>query len=145
MVSTNTSNDIKKKISLLAPIFILMVIFLACQEKPIPYTQKGEASYYANMFEGRITASGAPYRKDSLTAAHRHLPLGTVVKVTNLENNHQVTVEINDRGPYSDNRIIDLSRSAAKKLKMINPGIADVKLEVVEPAPGYSVSDSVEI
>ena len=122
-----------------------LLFFSACQEKPQPYTQTGEASYYARMLEGRPTASGTTYRKDSLTAAHRTLPLGTVVKVTNLENNSEVTVEINDRGPYAKNRIIDLSRAAAKELQMMEGGTAEVKLEVVEPAPGYTISDSVEV
>lgn len=122
-----------------------VLLFAACEqeEKPEPYTQTGEASYYARMLEGGKTASGAIYRQDSLTAAHRFLPLGTVVKVTNLENNEQVIVEINDRGPYAKNRIIDLSRAAAKELEMIDPGVAEVEVQVIEPAPGYTVSDSV--
>lgn len=126
-------------------IFICLPICLAaCEEKPKekPYTQTGQASYYARMFEGRKTASGTTYRKDSLTAAHKFLPLGTAVKVTNLANEKEVTVEVNDRGPYIEGRIIDLSREAAKKLGMMETGTADVSLEVVKPAPGYSISDS---
>lgn len=128
-------------------IFLTLILFssFACEQQPEPYTQTGEASYYARMLEGRPTASGEIYRKDSLTAAHNDLPLGTVIKVTNLENEKEVTVEINDRGPYAKDRILDLSRSAAKKLGMINHGIAQIELEVVEPAPGYSISDSVAI
>lgn len=128
-------------------IFLTLILFssFACEQQPEPYTQTGEASYYARMLEGRPTASGEIYRKDSLTAAHNDLPLGTIIKVTNLENEKEVTVEINDRGPYAKDRILDLSRSAAKKLGMINHGIAQIELEVVEPAPGYSISDSVAI
>ena len=128
-------------------IFLTLILFssFACEQQPEPYTQTGEASYYARMLEGRPTASGEIYRKDSLTAAHNDLPLGTVIKVTNLENEKEVTVEINDRGPYAKDRILDLSRSAAKKLGMISDGVVQIKLEVVEPAPGYSISDSVAI
>lgn len=126
--------------------FVLILILISsCQpaEEPTePYTQTGEASYYARMLEGNPTASGATYRQDSLTAAHRFLPLGTVVKVTNLSNNKDVVVEINDRGPFAKDRILDLSRAAAKELNMIDAGVAEIKLEVVEPAPGYSIGDS---
>lgn len=125
-------------------IFSLFFTF-ACEPKPEPYVQIGEASYYARMLEGRPTASGTLYRKDSLTAAHRTLPLGTIVKVTNLENDLEVVVEVNDRGPYAKKRILDLSRSAAKALKMMDDGTVEVRLEVLEPAPGYSISDSVEV
>lgn len=128
-------------------VFLTLILFstFACEQNPEPYSQTGEASYYARMLEGRPTASGEIYRKDSLTAAHNDLPLGTIVKVTNLENEKEVTVEVNDRGPYAKDRILDLSRSAAKKLGMIDDGIAQIKLEVVEPAPGYSISDSITI
>lgn len=129
-----------------AVFFISLLWSLSCTEqKPEPYVQTGEASYYARLFEGRKTASGELYRKDSLTAAHRTLPMGTIVQVVNLDNKLEVTVEINDRGPYSKNRIIDLSRSAARKLKMLDDGTAEVRLEVILPAPGYSISDSVEV
>lgn len=129
-------------------ILIISLFFtFACEQKqePEPYVQTGVASYYARMLEGRPTASGTLYRKDSLTAAHRTLPLGTVVKVTNLENDREVVVEVNDRGPYAKKRILDLSRSAAKELKMMDDGTVEVRIEVVEPAPGYSISDSVEV
>lgn len=127
--------------------FIIFCIFflISCQKesKPQPYTQTGEASYYARMLHGNPTASGAIYWQDSLTAAHRFLPLGTIVRVTNLENKKDVVVEINDRGPYAKNRIIDLSRAAAKEIEMMESGVAEVKVEVVKPAPGYSISDSI--
>ena len=110
---------------------------------PQPYTQVGVASYYANFFEGRETASGDKFSQDSLTAAHKHLPLGTTVKVVNLENEKEVTVKINDRGPYVKNRIIDLSKTAAKELEFVKDGKTEVLVEVVDAAPGYTVEDSV--
>jgi rare lipoprotein A len=95
--------------------------------------QTGLAAYYADSLHGRKTASGALYDKAALTAAHRTLPFGTIVKVTNLENRRTVRVEINDRGPFGDNdRIIDLSRAAAERLDMIGAGVVKVRVEVVE-------------
>jgi len=108
-------------------------------------SQTGKASFYADKFEGQPTASGEKYKHNKLTAAHKTLPFGTVVRVTNLANGNTVDVEINDRGPYVDGRIIDLSRSAAEKLGFINLGIADVKLEVVDAGDGKSKSQPVSI
>lgn len=102
--------------------------------------QTGKASFYADKFEGRPTASGEKYKHNKLTAAHKTLPFGTKVKVTNTANNESVEVVINDRGPYVDGRIIDLSRSAAEKLGFINQGLADVKVEVVDAGDGKSIS-----
>ena len=98
------------------------------------YKQTGIASFYADKFEGRTTANGEKYRHSKLTAAHKTLPFGTILRVRNLENNKEVTVRVNDRGPFVEGRIIDLSKSAAKKLDFINKGI--VKVEIV------SVQDS---
>lgn len=95
-------------------------------------TQTGKASFYANKFEGRQTASGEIYSHHKMTAAHRKLPFGTKVKVTNLTNNKSVIVEVNDRGPFIRGRIIDLSRSAAKKLDFIGLGVADVTMQVLD-------------
>jgi|SRR5699024_8864461 len=91
--------------------------------------QQGEASYYHNKYRGRKTASGEKFRQYKRTAAHRTLPFGTKVKVTNLRNGKAVRVTINDRGPFVDGRIIDLSRKAARKIDMLNSGIAPVKIE----------------
>lgn len=91
--------------------------------------QQGEASYYHNKFRGRKTASGEKFRQYKRTAAHRTLPFGTKVKVTNLRNGKTVRVTINDRGPFVDGRIIDLSRKAARKIDMLNSGVAPVKIE----------------
>lgn len=98
--------------------------------------QTGKASFYADKFEGTPTASGEKYRHNKLTAAHKTLPFGTRVKVTNLANNESVEVVINDRGPYVESRIIDLSRSAAEKLGFINQGLAEIRLEVVDAGDG---------
>jgi len=92
----------------------------------------GTASWYGAYFEGRPTASGEPYDMFELTAAHRTLRLGTWVKVTNLRNHRWVLVRINDRGPVPTDRIIDLSYSAARILKMSGRGLAKVRLDVVE-------------
>ena len=96
------------------------------------YYQKGKASYYANKFQGRKTASGERYSHNKLTAAHRKLPFGTMVRVTNLANGKSVVVRINDRGPMKRERIIDLSRSAAEKIALIKAGVASVGIEIVE-------------
>ncbi len=89
---------------------------------------QGKASYYADKFEGRKTASGQVYRHHKMTAAHRSLPFGTAVKVTNLQNGKSVTVEINDRGPFVAGRIIDVSKKAAQKLDMIRQGVIAVEI-----------------
>ncbi len=92
----------------------------------------GKASYYANKFHGRKTASGEIYNKNKFTAAHRNYPFGTKVKVTNLSNNETIMVRINDRGPFVKNRIIDISYAAAKKIGMIKKGVIKVKIEVID-------------
>ena len=99
-------------------------------------TQTGKASFYADKFEGSSTASGEKYKHNKFTGAHKSLPFGTKVRVTNLANNESVEVTINDRGPYVDDRVIDLSRSAADKLGFISQGLAEVKLEVIDPGDG---------
>lgn len=108
-------------------------------------TQTGKASFYADKFEGSPTASGEKYKHSKLTAAHKSLPFGTKVKVTNLANNESVEVVINDRGPYVDGRIIDLSKSAAEKLGFINQGIAEVRVEVIDAGDGKSKSQTLPI
>jgi len=93
---------------------------------------EGEASYYAHKFHGRKTANGEVYNMYGFTAAHRTLPFGTVLRVTNLANRKTVVVRINDRGPWVDERIIDLSYGAAKTLDMLNSGITQVRLEKLD-------------
>jgi rare lipoprotein A (peptidoglycan hydrolase) len=92
----------------------------------------GKASYYGNEFESRKTANGEFYSGSKLTAAHRELPFGTYLKVTNRKNQKQVIVKVNDRGPFVSGRILDLSRSAAEQLDMIRDGIAEVEIEILD-------------
>ena len=92
----------------------------------------GQASWYGEAFDGKQTASGEPFDMYELTAAHRTLPLGSWVKVTNLKNHLWVLVRINDRGPVPEDRIIDLSYSAARMLHMSASGLAKVRLDVVK-------------
>ncbi|MFD2246810.1 septal ring lytic transglycosylase RlpA family protein [Pontibacter ruber] len=100
------------------------------------YTEEGKASYYSNKLHGRKMANGDPYRRNKLTAAHRTLPFGTKVKVTNLQTKQSVKVKITDRGPYSKGRVIDLSEAAAKRIGSIDEGVVPVKVKVVKPAIG---------
>lgn len=93
--------------------------------------QKGLASYYHDSLHGNPTASGEPYDQDALTAAHRTLPFGTWVRVTNLENGRSVELRINDRGPFVEGRIIDVSRRAARKLDFVRQGVVPVRVEVL--------------
>lgn len=96
--------------------------------------QKGIASYYADRFQGRKTASGERYDKAALTAAHKTLPLGTKVRVTNLKSGETVDVEINDRGPHVKGRVVDLSKAAARELGMTGLGLVKVQVEVIVAA-----------
>jgi rare lipoprotein A len=105
--------------------------FAVASKKPA-FVQTGTASWYGPGFDGKETASGEIFDSDELVAAHRKLPLGTQVTVTNLDNGSSVEVEIIDRGPYSGGRIIDLSKRAAKKIGMVEDGTAKVRVETVE-------------
>lgn len=103
---------------------------------PAPgWTEEGIASWYGGRdgFEGKPTASGEIYDSSLLTAAHRELPLGTVVDVTNLDNDQTVRVRINDRGPFVFGRVIDLSHAAAQKIGLVGPGTGPVRVTVVTP------------
>jgi rare lipoprotein A len=101
-------------------------------DPPVGSTQVGQASWYGQEFGGRRTASGEEFDPEDLTGAHRTLPLGSRVRVTNLHNGRSVTVTINDRGPYLRRRAIDLSYGAARALGMLHRGIAQVRIELVE-------------
>lgn len=92
----------------------------------------GEASYYAHRFHGRRTASGERFNMNAMTAAHKTLPFGTKVRVTNPANRRSVVVRINDRGPFTNGRVIDVSHKAAQRLGIITAGHARVKLEIVQ-------------
>jgi rare lipoprotein A len=95
------------------------------------YVEEGVASWYGVPFDGRRTSNGEIYDMNEFTAAHRTLPFGAVVRVTNLSNGRQTEVRINDRGPFVANRVIDLSHAAAQALEMIGPGTAQVRLTVI--------------
>jgi len=103
--------------------------------------QEGVASWYGPGFHGNPTSSGETYDMFQMTAAHRTLPLGTRVLVTNLENHRTVEVTVNDRGPFVKDRVIDLSYSAARVLGMVGPGTTKVRLEILGDPPGGQVAD----
>ncbi|NCI48558.1 septal ring lytic transglycosylase RlpA family protein [Sediminibacterium roseum] len=109
----------------------LAMLAISCHRKSIPGgsgTETGMASYYAETYNGKKTANGEIYQSNKLTAAHKKLPFGTKVKVTNLANGKTVKVRINDRGPFVPGRIIDLTRAAAKKIDMVGAGVVKVKI-----------------
>jgi rare lipoprotein A len=120
----------------------LLLIAAGCATKRAPavdpvkkgHQERGLASWYGKKYHGRTTANGERFDMRDVSAAHRTLPFGTVVKVTNLENGRTLKVRINDRGPFVDGRIIDLSKKAAQKLGMVEAGVVRVKL-VVESVP----------
>jgi len=120
-----------------------IVTFTAAQTADSGFKQEGVASWYGKEFEGKPTASGEIFNPDLYTAAHPNLPFGTILMVTNKQNMRQVTVRVNDRGPFVASRIIDVSRAAAEVLGMINTGTApviieqmrDVALDPVAPVP----------
>lgn len=126
-------------------LLVLITILFSCAFFTSAQVQNGKASFYADKFEGRITASGDKYKHNKLTAAHKTLPFGTKVRVTNLANNQTVEVVINDRGPYVDGRIIDVSKSAAEKLGFVNQGLAEVSIEVTDPGDGRQSDPSIPI
>lgn len=111
-------------------ILISTVLLSACASTK-RITESGMASWYGPDFHGKRTASGETYDQRELTAAHKTLPFNSVVRVTNLDNGKQVVVRINDRGPYSRGRVIDLSRAAAEEVSMIQAGVARVRIEVL--------------
>jgi rare lipoprotein A len=95
---------------------------------------EGTASYYAEEFDGRKTSNGETYDMNALTAAHRTLPFNTKIRVVNLENMKSVVVRVNDRGPFKDDRVIDVSLEAARQLGLIAKGTASVQIEILEQA-----------
>jgi len=128
------------RIIFIYPVFgYLLLVLCACNsekgDKDIPANeilQTGKASWYGPGFEGRLTSSRERFDKNALTAAHRTLPFETIVEVVNTENNKSVEVRINDRGPYAQDRIIDLTKAAAEEINMLDNGVAKVELFLVE-------------
>ena len=112
------------------------------------YMNSAEASYYAEKYHGRKTANGETFNMYSLTCAHKTLPFGTILRVTNLSNNKSVDVRVNDRGPFVKGREVDLSKAAAIKLDMIKTGTARVRIEIVNPKsanPAPATKDAVTV
>lgn len=120
-----------KQITLLFCYTLVLLMITGCAATRGTVIDSGVASWYGPGFHGKTTANGETYNQDDLTAAHRTLPFNTVVRVTNMDNGKSVTVRINDRGPYSDNRVIDLSRAAAAEIDMIDAGLARVRVQLV--------------
>ena len=129
-----------------APLLLLLLASACASSRPVSHpippseatggwSEEGLASWYGgdDGFEGKPTASGEIYDSSRLTAAHRDLPLGTVVTVKNLDNGRSVQVRINDRGPFVHGRVIDLSRAAATELGLIGPGVGPVRITIVSP------------
>lgn len=113
----------------LAALFLL--ILFSCSKGPT-HTLQGTASWYGHPHHGRLTASGQRFDMYALTAAHRTLPMGTRLRVTNRTNRRSVVVTITDRGPFIRKRVIDLSYAAAREIGMVGPGIAPVDLEILD-------------
>ena len=116
------------------------VISGVASSAPLPPAQKGLASVYSEQLNGKQTASGQRYDSGGLTAAHRTLPLGTEIRVTNLDNGKSVRVRVNDRGPHIQGRIVDLSSRAAAALGM-RTGVARVKVEILTQ-PAHAAADA---
>lgn len=111
-------------------------------EDPSGFTQSGNASWYGLKFHGHLTSNGETYDMYGMTAAHKTLPIPTYVRVTNVENGLSTVVRVNDRGPFHEDRIIDLSYAAATKLNYTNKGTAKVKIEVLDPGQSYQVAEA---
>jgi len=117
--------------------FLLFFMFVLPAQKSL--AEFGKCGYYAETFQGKPTSNGEKYDKNLLTCAHKSLPFGTIVRVTRLDNQKSVDVRVNDRGPYIDGYVVELSRKAAETVDLIKAKVAKVKIEVVEPlkAPDF--------
>tara|TARA_Y100000590_G_C15300714_1_gene856188 strand:- start:30 stop:431 length:402 start_codon:yes stop_codon:yes gene_type:complete len=119
-------------------IFLIFLFFLlSCSSSPRYSSSNiyyGISSFYGlnDGFDGQLTANGEIYDKDGLSAAHKTLPLNSIIEVTNLENGKSVRLKVNDRGPYIDGRILDCSYGAAKKLDFVNEGTTNVRIEIIK-------------
>jgi rare lipoprotein A len=129
------------KKSILAVLLLLMLA--SCAKKPLKpadvsksWSEKGTASWYGDDFKGKPTANGEPFDPEALTAAHKTLPLGTIVSIKNLDNGKKINLTINDRGPFVRGRIIDCSKKGARELGFLGIGTAQVKLEIVKIGEG---------
>ncbi len=120
----------------LSKLLIASAIFLfnlsTYAQNPLDSIKMGKASFYADKFVKKRTASGEIYQHENFTAAHKNLPFGTWIKVVNIENNRSVIVRVNDRGPFVKGRVIDLSKAAANEIGNTNQGIYSVSVEVYQ-------------
>jgi len=119
----------------LAFLLFFLVPFLPASggnvERAAGFTESGIASYYHDRFHGRTTASGERFDQNAYSAAHRTLPFGTTVRVTRVDTGKSVVVTVNDRGPFKNGRVVDLSRQAARDLEMVEKGLTRVKVEIL--------------
>lgn len=128
-IMTKKNYYFKKRFFILSCFVTLSLLF--SEANYAQHTETGLASFYSDNLQGKMTANGEVYDKVKMTAAHRSLAFKTKIKVTNLENKKSVIVIINDRGPFVEGRIIDLSRAAAEKLGFVDKGVVKVRVEVV--------------
>lgn len=115
------------------PILVIILLVISCSSVESKNENfSGKASWYGSEFEGSATASGETFSSNKLTAAHRSLPFGSIIEVTNIKNDKKVKVKINDRGPFTKGRILDLSEEAFSKIANINEGVIDVRVRVLK-------------
>ncbi|CAE6936415.1 Lytic transglycosylase with a strong preference for naked glycan strands that lack stem peptides [Vibrio sp. B1FLJ16] len=143
VIPANLHNNLKpmKRLNLIFIAFILNLLAGCSSTLAVDLDQTngysksheliGKASWYSNKFHGKRTASGERYNKSAYTAAHKSLPFGTIVRVTNTANSKTVDVKINDRGPFVKGRVIDLSQKAFEQIGNIKEGVAPVKIEII--------------
>ena len=131
-----------KKIVTLLTLLITLIFTtnVMAKTKVNQHATRGKASYYAGFHHGKKTANGERFNMHALTAAHRTLPLGSKIKVTNLNNGKEVVVRVNDRGPYARGRVLDVSLGASKKLDMIKTGTAKVSIQILHVGKNKYVS-----
>lgn len=110
----------------------ILAVLPFCIFAQVGFVQEGKASFYGDNFEGRVTASGERYSHLKATCSHVSIPFGSLVKITNLDNNQTAIARVNDRGPFVPDRIVDVSKSVAERLGMIDKGIARVRIEVID-------------
>jgi len=111
---------------------VILAVLPLCIFAQVGFVQEGNASFYGDNFEGRVTASGERYSHLKATCSHVSIPFGSLVKITNLDNNQTAIARVNDRGPFVPDRIVDVSKSVAERLGMIDKGIVRVRIEVID-------------
>lgn len=130
---------IKNRVAFKLILFLLISNLSFSQGLDYRKTFKGLASFYDKKFGGRTTASGAVFSNKFFTCAHKTLPFGTLVEVTNPDNGRKVIVQVNDRGPYHGDRVIDLSHQAAKQIGLVNDGVARIEAKVLKKKYGFNI------